>query len=140
MVNVRFYDKVEDALLKYAVIFAKYEGKWIFCKHKARNTFECPGGRREPGEQILDTAKRELYEETGAFKFSLEQLGAYSVTDESGSISYGMLFFAEVTELGVLPAEFEMEKIELFTEMPKSWTYPHIQPVLIKWVIEKIKK
>ena len=62
----KFYDKVDDALLKFAVIIAKSQGKWVFCKHKERNTYEVPGGRREPNESILETAKRELSEETGA--------------------------------------------------------------------------
>ena len=47
MVEVKFYDKVEDSLLKFAVIIAKTEGKWIFCKHKERDTLEVPGGHRE---------------------------------------------------------------------------------------------
>ena len=62
---VKFYDQVEDEKLKFAVIAARAEGKWVFCKHKARTTFEMPGGHREPGEPILDTARRELQEETG---------------------------------------------------------------------------
>ena len=65
MAEVKFYDEVDDKLLKYAVIIAKTNGKWIFCKHKERDTYEIPGGHREPGENILDAAKRELYEETG---------------------------------------------------------------------------
>lgn len=45
---VKFYDQVEDEKLKFAVIAARAEGKWVFCKHKARTTFEMPGGHREP--------------------------------------------------------------------------------------------
>lgn len=66
MTIVNFYETADDGLLKFAVIIAKSEGKFIFCKHKARDTWEIPGGYREPGEIILDTAKRELYEETDA--------------------------------------------------------------------------
>ena len=46
MVEVRFYDKekVNDALLKFAVIIARSNGKWVFCKHKDRSTYEIPGG------------------------------------------------------------------------------------------------
>lgn len=50
--TVRFYDRVEDARLKFAVIISRSEGKWVFCKHKERDTFEIPGGHREPGETI----------------------------------------------------------------------------------------
>ena len=27
-------------------------GKWVFCRHKERNTWEIPGGHREMGEAI----------------------------------------------------------------------------------------
>ena len=62
MVNVNFYETVNDPLFKFAVIIAKTGGKWVLCKHRARTTYEFPGGHTEPGERILDTAKRELYE------------------------------------------------------------------------------
>lgn len=54
--EVKFYDTVEDKLLKFAVIVAKSNGKWVFCQHKERDTYECPGGHREAGENIDDTA------------------------------------------------------------------------------------
>lgn len=49
-------------MLKFAVIVSKSQGKWVLCKHRERDTYECPGGHRENGEDILTTAKRELYE------------------------------------------------------------------------------
>ena len=66
--EVKFYDSVDDSLLKLAVILAKKDGQWIFCKHRDRDTFEVPGGHREPGEDIIDTAKRELYEDNKWWK------------------------------------------------------------------------
>lgn len=53
MVNVNFYETVNDPLFKFAVIIAKTGGKWVLCKHRARTTYEFPGGHREPGERIL---------------------------------------------------------------------------------------
>ena len=66
MLEVKFYDSVDDSLLKFAVIVSQSNGKWVFCKHKERDAYEVPGGHREAGESILETAKRELQEETGA--------------------------------------------------------------------------
>ena len=75
MVEVKFYDNVADELLKFAVIISKTDNKWVFCKHKERETYEVPGGHREPGESILETAKRELQEETGYIAGNLIKLG-----------------------------------------------------------------
>ena len=33
MLEVKFYDTVDDVLLKFAVIISQSNGKWIFCKH-----------------------------------------------------------------------------------------------------------
>lgn len=83
MLEVKFYDTVDDNLLKFAVIISQSNGKWVMCKHKERDTYEVPGGHREDGEDILETAKRELQEETGAVKFDIEQLCVYSVTGKN---------------------------------------------------------
>ena len=46
MVEVKFYDSVEEQLLRFAVIIAKTHGKWVFCKHRERDSYEVPGGHR----------------------------------------------------------------------------------------------
>lgn len=39
MLEVRFYDKIEDSQLDFAVIIARTGEKWVFCKHKERDTY-----------------------------------------------------------------------------------------------------
>ncbi|WP_035288872.1 NUDIX domain-containing protein [Clostridium sp. KNHs214] len=135
MLKVNFHQLGEinaDKLL-YAVIVARYNGQWIFVKHKERDTWEIPGGHREIDENINDTAARELFEETGAKEFILTPISIYSV--EKGDIeSYGQLFYAEVQSLDNLP-DYEIGKIEFFNDMPKKLTYPLIQPHLFKKVL-----
>lgn len=123
------FSEVEDNLLKFAVIMARYNGKWIFCQHKERDTWEIPGGHRELGENIFDTAQRELYEETGAEDFGIIPISVYGV-DRGGVVTYGGLFYADVDSLGKIPEEMEIGKIELFDTLPENLTYPAIQPYL----------
>lgn len=135
-VEVYFHTDIEDSLLRFAVIIARYENQLIFVKHKNRDTFEFPGGRREMNESIIDCAKRELYEETGALEFELTPISIYSVKGKTranltGNETYGMLFKADILKLGNLPKS-EIEKIIITSTLPTKWTYPEIQPYLLK--------
>lgn len=120
---------IDDSLLRFAVIAARYREKWVFCRHKERDTWEIPGGHREPGENINATALRELQEETGALEAQLQQISVYGVTRD-GITTYGALFFAEITELGALPEEMEIGEVRLFDRLPDNLTYPEIQSAL----------
>jgi 8-oxo-dGTP diphosphatase len=142
MLEVKFYDEVEDSLLHFAVIIAKHDNKWVFCKHKNRNTYEVPGGHRDVGEDILETAKRELFEETGAREYTIVPVCIYSVYGNDGVIhnkteSFGMVYYADIKTFDALPS-FEMEKIEFFHEVPKDLTYPAVHPLILAKVDEKL--
>ena len=136
MLEVNFHDRADDSLHKFAVIAARHNGRWVFCKHRDRITYECPGGHREIGEAINDTAKRELWEETGAVNYSLKDICAYSVTVD-GTTTFGMLYYADIFDFEPLP-QLEIERIEFFKELPDNWTYPLIQPKLIAKIKEII--
>jgi len=133
MVEVKFYDEVDDRLLKFAVIIAKTSNKWVFCKHRERNTYEVPGGHREDGESIVDTAKRELYEETGAIAYTLKRVCVYSVTapdNFNGKETFGMLYYADIQSFEA-ELHSEIERIVITDQLLDQWTYPLIQPQLI---------
>ena len=136
LVEVKFYEDVDDSLLKFAVIIAKTNGKWVFCKHRDRDTYEVPGGHREDGEEILVTAKRELKEETGAVVFDIKPICVYSVKGKTrvnenlGDETFGMLYFANIVSFEALHSE--IEKIMITDELVDNWTYPLIQPRLIE--------
>lgn len=136
MLKVNFYDHVEDELLKFVVIIAKANGKWIFCKHRERNTYELPGGHREKGETILEAAKRELKEETGAIDFHIEPVCVYSVigktrvNDRDDVETFGMIYIADIFSFEEIHSE--IEKIIITDQLIEHWTYPLIQPKLIE--------
>ncbi len=141
--EVKFYETIDDSLLKFAVIISKSRDKWVFCKHKERNTYEVPGGHREEDESILETAQRELYEETGAVEYEITPVCVYSVTgknrvNETGEETFGMLYYADVKRFEQ-NLHSEMERVELFDELPEDWTYPLIQPLLIQEFTRRIE-
>jgi len=120
--EVRFHeiDEVSEELFKYAVVVSRYKDKWVFCKNSNRK-WELPGGHREADETIIETAKRELREETGALTFTITPICAYSIN------SFGMLYYAEIYELGALP-DSEIERIDFFPDIPDDLSFPLYHP------------
>lgn len=137
MTEVNFYDQIDDSLLKFAVIISKTNGKWVFCKHKERDTYEVPGGHREDGETIFETAERELQEETGAIEYKIKPVCVYSVKGKTRADeivddeSFGMLFIAEISSFEE-ELHSEIEKIFITDNLVDNWTYPAIQPKLLE--------
>lgn len=143
MVKVNFYElnEIEDSKLLFAVIMTKFDGHWIYVRHKGRLSWEIPGGHREKNENIYETASRELFEETGARNFTLTPICVYSVERDENvdyTESFGQLFYAEVEILDNLP-NFEISEVKFFDNIPDSLTYPLIQPFLHKKVVELLK-
>ena len=89
-------------------------------------------GRRR--EDILETARRELYEETGAIAFDIMPICIYSVTapdNFDGMETFGTLFFADIFTFEE-ELHSEIEEIAFMNELPINWTYPEIQPKLLE--------
>lgn len=137
--KVKFYEfgDVPEENLKFVVIASKKDGKWIFVKQKEKNTWEIPGGHIEEGEDYMTAAKRELFEETGADIYTIKPVCIYSVIRDDET--FGVLLYSEVENLSVLP-DYEIEKAELFEDIPDNLTYPEIQPKLKLKIEEFLKK
>lgn len=120
--------EVDDSRLMYAVVIARYQGRWVFVRNRERDSWESPGGHREPGEEILRTARRELWEETGALEADVSLVSYYKVED------FGGLFFAEIKTLGPLPEGFEIAELRFCDALPAPLTYPDMHPELFEKV------
>lgn len=142
-IQIRYYDSVEEEKVKIVVIVAMFGDKIVLCRHKTRKTYEFPGGHKEEGENPLEGAKRELYEETGAKDFTIEPVCFYSVTGKTtispkGEETFGLLCYAEIKEFGDMPC-FEMEERKLFDMLPakEAMTYPQVQVELYEKIQQR---
>lgn len=131
--------KICERYRKYAVILAYEEGELLLVRHANRRSWEVPGGHHEEGETILETAERELYEETGSLKYELKHICDYSVEDNT-QINFGGLFRADITQRGSLP-NFEITEVRRFKKLPspEKMTYGRIQHQLMKLLEEDIE-
>ncbi len=125
---------VDYRKLKYVVIGARYQDAWIFVRHHERITWEMPAGHIEPGESTDRAAERELFEEAGATCPALQPVADYQVT-AGETTGYGRLYYAVVHEL-TRQLEFETDEILLSADLPKSLTYPEVQTLLFRRVME----
>jgi 8-oxo-dGTP diphosphatase len=124
---------LEDQKLTYVVMGARYQDKWIFVRHRDRQTWEMPAGHIEAGESADRAAVRELFEEAGVVKSSLEVICDYEVTVGT-KVEYGRLYGVTVYEMEP-QKEFEIEELLLSSGLPQSLTYPDVQTILFQRVI-----
>ena len=79
--SMRKYIGHERLLIVGASVFVHKDGKLLLQKRKDNGCWADHGGCMELGETVEETAKRELYEETGLTAHSLELLGIFSGKD-----------------------------------------------------------
>lgn len=122
----------------FVVVCTNYRGKWVLSKHRERETWETQGGHIENGESAIESAKRELFEESGITDVEIYPVCDYLGYDKDGSAN-GVAFLAVARSLGALP-ESEMKEIKAFEILPRELTYPDVTPVLIEEANKILKK
>lgn len=133
--KIEFYENhINEEKLIFVVIYSLYREKGVFVRHRERTTWEIPGGHIEKGENALQAAGRELYEETGALNFDLFPICNYSVQRKTEK-TFGKLFLAKIGSLGPL-GNFEIDEIKIQRNLPANLTYKEIQPSLYERVVD----
>jgi 8-oxo-dGTP diphosphatase len=66
---------------RHVLVICQYGDGWLLTRHKERG-LEFPGGKMEDGETLVEAAKREVYEETGAILGDINRIAEYKVTDQ----------------------------------------------------------
>ena len=122
--NINFFDINDSNKPSIVVIYAKYKGKIVMCRHEKRETWEIPGGHIEENETPEEAARREIYEETGAIKCELSPICKYSF-EINKKTTFSIMYNGIITEMGDLP-NYEIEEIKLFDELPENITYPEV--------------
>jgi 8-oxo-dGTP diphosphatase len=135
-VNMRLLapETIEAQKLKYVVMGARYLEKWIFVRHRNRDTWEMVSGHIEPGETADQAAHRELSEEAGVVRSSLKLLCDYEV-EVNGLKECGRFYGVEVHELDP-QLEHEIEELVLADSLPDALTYPEVHAHLFQRALE----
>lgn len=111
------FDEQEFADPGYVLVFAFYKGELLLTRHQKRG-WEVPGGTREAGEWPIQTAVREVFEETGAELAAIEPLGQYSIESDENLPLVKTIYVAKVLRLHEIPAGYETVEARLFPEPP----------------------
>ena len=112
------FDAAEFAIPGYVLVFAFDEGGRLLLTRNKKRGWEVPGGTREAGEWPIQTAIREVYEETGAELRAIEAIAQYAVEMPGSAAMVKTIYVAQIEHLHPLPEGFETSERRLFDEPP----------------------
>ncbi|MDT8400338.1 MAG: NUDIX domain-containing protein [Bacteroidales bacterium] len=135
MLKVDFHspDFLPDCGLTFVIIGARYKGNWIFIRHKHRKAYELPAGHINHSEEAGDAARRELEEETGALKYTIECIATYTVS-EDGKARAGRLYYAVVRAMSEEVDDNEVDEVLLCGSLPQELSFPYVQAALFAYL------
>lgn len=124
-----------------SVIVEDSEGRILLQKRADTHTWAYAGGAVEIDENVEDTAKRELFEETGLIAEELELLGVYSgkhmhnIYPNGDEVSNVDIVYVCKSYSGQLKCqEQEVEELRFFSidEIPDEIFMPNV-PAITEW-------
>ncbi|MGD1713590.1 NUDIX domain-containing protein [Dapis sp. BLCC M172] len=105
------------------------DGRIVLVRRRDNNQYALPGGMVEWGEDVLTTAKRELFEETGLELVKIRRLvGVYSAPDRDPRVhSINILVEADVRGNMDAKDTLEISHVQAFelTSLPQNLSYDY---------------
>ena len=117
------------------VIIFNEKNELLMIKRTDNDCWAIPGGSSEPGESVMDTAKREVFEETGLTVNELELFNVYSGKEmhyiyPNGDEVYfvGIVFIGTDYTGSIRPDNIESKEIKFFPldKIPEKINPPDI--------------
>ena len=100
-----------------AIVYTKRDGQYLFViVQEQSGSYSFPKGHMEGGETEMETARREIYEETGllpAFLDGFRETDAYDLREKPGTRKQVVYFLAECGNAPLVPQQGEIRKIML---------------------------
>lgn len=100
-----------------AVVYTKRDGRYLFILVQEQSgSYSFPKGHMEESETEMETARREIFEETGlhpAFIEGFRETDAYDLREKPGTRKQVVYFLAECGNEPLIPQQGEIRKIEL---------------------------
>lgn len=145
--EMRQYVGHRPILLVGACVMVLDDQGRLLLEHRMDNhTWGLPGGAHEPGETVEESAKRELFEETGLLCEDIALFGVYSGPElfyeypNGDQVHNVTLAYLCRSYHGTLAVSSESHEVKFFTlnELPDvEWISPPLRPVfrdIIEWM------
>lgn len=113
--NIDLFFGVIPENFDYVLSVLLYENKFVMVKNKNRK-WEFTGGKRIENETIIEAAKRESWEESGAIIEKIKLLGYYRLRDNKNVV----VTLADVVYFEDMPCGYEIETRKLVNHLPED--------------------
>ncbi|MGN1340480.1 MAG: hypothetical protein ACI4WS_09320 [Oscillospiraceae bacterium] len=123
--------------LKHITVAAFRNGKYIFVKRRNSATLELIEAEYVPGEKPRDIVLRLLSDKLGALNAELGFVAAYSC-DNGGNDEHGLLYCADISELGPFPHSelVSVYYLDIPPEDTDKWSFPETQIPLFERAVQ----
>ncbi|HEY8406168.1 MAG TPA: NUDIX domain-containing protein [Acholeplasma sp.] len=120
-----------------AIVYTKSEGQYLFLlvQHQNGGHFSFPKGHVETGESLIETAKREVYEETGIhFELTSDKMQINTFLMPNGIYKDVYYFLGEALNTKVRKQDSEIVVVGWYTreQVLKYLTYDNDKMIFIK--------